>query len=48
MEIRDKEKIREAVRESYGKVAKTNGISIGTSPAASCFGGVVVSVRMKL
>jgi SAM-dependent methyltransferase len=38
MEIRDKEKIREAVRESYGKVAKTNGISIGTSPAASCCG----------
>jgi arsenite methyltransferase len=38
METRDKEEIREAVRESYGKVAKAGGISIGTSPAASCCG----------
>jgi SAM-dependent methyltransferase len=38
METTDKEKIREAVRESYGKVAKAGGISIGTSPAASCCG----------
>jgi SAM-dependent methyltransferase len=38
METRDKEEIREAVRESYGKVAKSGGISIGTSPTASCCG----------
>ena len=38
MEPKDKEKIREAVRKSYGKVAVTGGISIGTSPVASCCG----------
>ena len=38
MKVGEKEKIREAVRERYGKVAKTDGIFIGTSPAASCCG----------
>ncbi len=36
MEIEKKEEIRQAVRESYGKVARAGGITIGTSPAASC------------
>ncbi len=36
MEIGDKEKIRDAVRERYGKVAKGDGIFIGASPPASC------------
>ena len=38
MKFGDKEKILETVRERYGKVAKADGISIGTSPAASCCG----------
>ncbi len=38
METRDKEEIREAVRESYGKVARAGGVSIGTRPTASCCG----------
>jgi 2-polyprenyl-3-methyl-5-hydroxy-6-metoxy-1,4-benzoquinol methylase len=36
MEIEKKEEIKQAVRESYGKVAKAGGVTIGTSPAASC------------
>jgi SAM-dependent methyltransferase len=36
MEIKKKEEIRQAVRESYGKVARAGGVSVGTSPAASC------------
>ncbi len=36
MEIEKKEEIKQAVRESYGKVARTAGVAIGTSPAASC------------
>ena len=36
MEIKNKEEIRQAVRESYGKVARASGVTIGTSPAASC------------
>ena len=35
MEIEKKEEIRQAVRESYGKVARTAGVDIGTSPGAS-------------
>jgi SAM-dependent methyltransferase len=38
METIDKEKIKEAVRESYGNVAKAGSVSIGTSPTASCCG----------
>ena len=38
METRDKEKVRETVRESYGKVAKAGEITIGTNPAAPCCG----------
>jgi SAM-dependent methyltransferase len=36
MEIEKKEEIRQAVRESYGKVARAGEATIGTSPAASC------------
>ena len=36
METREKEKIREAVRKSYGKVARAGGVTIGKNPAASC------------
>src|SRR5210317_1906530 len=36
METIDKEKIKESVRESYAKVAKAGGVSIGTIAAASC------------
>ena len=36
MEKGEKEKIREAVRERYGKIAKTETVAPGTSPAASC------------
>ena len=36
METEKKEDIRQAVRESYGKVARAGGVTIGTSPAASC------------
>ena len=38
METIDKEKIKEAVRESYGNVAKAGSVSIGNSPTASCCG----------
>jgi SAM-dependent methyltransferase len=36
LEIEKKEKIKQVVRESYGKVARSGGITIGTNPAASC------------
>jgi len=36
METEKKEEIRQAVRESYGKVARAGEVTIGTSPAASC------------
>jgi len=36
MKTIDKEKIKESVRESYAKVAKAGGVSIGTIAAASC------------
>jgi SAM-dependent methyltransferase len=36
MEIEKKEEIKQAVRESYGKVARAGGVTIGTSPSASC------------
>jgi len=38
MDIKDKEIIREAVRESYGKIAKAGTIVNGISPALSCCG----------
>ncbi len=36
MDIEKKDQTRQAVRESYGKVARAAGVAIGTSPAASC------------
>jgi SAM-dependent methyltransferase len=36
LEIEKKEEIKQAVRESYGKVARAGGVTIGTSPASSC------------
>ena len=38
METTDKEKIREAVRERYGKVARTGGVDPGASQETSCCG----------
>jgi SAM-dependent methyltransferase len=38
METRDKEEIRQAVRESYGKVARDGGVPSGTSQPQSCCG----------
>jgi SAM-dependent methyltransferase len=38
MQISDKEKIRQSVRDSYGKIAKAGKIVGGLSPAASCCG----------
>jgi SAM-dependent methyltransferase len=38
MQTRDKEKIRQSVRDSYGKIAKAGKIVGGLSPAPSCCG----------
>jgi arsenite methyltransferase len=38
MQISDKEKIRQSVRDSYGKIAKAGKIVGGLSPAPSCCG----------
>jgi SAM-dependent methyltransferase len=38
MELKDKETIRAAVRDSYGKIAKAGTIVSGISPAPSCCG----------
>jgi SAM-dependent methyltransferase len=38
MQTRDKEKIRQSVRDSYGKIAKAGNIVDGLSPAPSCCG----------
>ena len=38
MEAREKEEIREAVRESYGKIARDGGVSSKTSQKSSCCG----------
>jgi SAM-dependent methyltransferase len=38
MQPRDKEKIRQSVRDSYGKIAKAGNIVGGLSPAPSCCG----------
>jgi len=45
METRDKEEIREAVRESYGKVARAGTIASGISPTVSCCGESDISDR---
>jgi arsenite methyltransferase len=42
MEARDKEEIREAVRESYGKIARYGGVSSETSEKSSCCGSFVI------
>ncbi len=39
MQTRDKEEIRKAVRESYGKIAKAGSNISGISPTISCCGG---------
>ncbi len=39
MQTRDKEEIRKAVRESYGKIAKAGNNVSGISPTISCCGG---------
>ncbi|MEE9495090.1 MAG: arsenite methyltransferase [Desulfobacterales bacterium] len=38
MQTKDKEEIRQAVRESYGKIAKAGNIVAGISPTLSCCG----------
>ena len=38
MEARDQEKIREEIRETYGKVARAGGVYSGPSQTASCCG----------
>jgi hypothetical protein len=38
MEARDQKKIREEIRETYGKVAKAGGVYSGPSQTASCCG----------
>ncbi|MBL7174971.1 MAG: arsenite methyltransferase [Desulfobacteraceae bacterium] len=38
METRDKEEIRESVRESYGKIAKAGGVKTESSQTVSCCG----------
>jgi len=43
MQISDKEKIRQSVRDSYGKIAKAGTIVGGISPAPSCCGPSEIS-----
>ena len=43
MEIRDKEEIREAVRESYGKIARDGGVTSETTQKSSCCGSVQIA-----
>ncbi len=43
METRDKEKIRVAVRESCGKIARGGGVAFGTSQVPSCCGPSEIS-----
>lgn len=43
MEARDKEEIREAVRESYGKIARDGGVSSETSEKSSCCGSFEIA-----
>ncbi|MFX0203428.1 MAG: arsenite methyltransferase [Candidatus Hodarchaeota archaeon] len=38
MQTTDQDDIRQAVRETYGKVARVRGIASGTNPASSCCG----------
>jgi SAM-dependent methyltransferase len=46
MQTGDKEKIREAVRERYSKVAKAGGIASGTSPTLCCGSESDISVGL--
>ena len=48
METIERDEIRQAVRESYGKVAKAGGVPIGTGPATSCCGPSDISVETTL
>ncbi|MDB4444135.1 arsenite methyltransferase [bacterium] len=43
MEMRDKEEIREAVRESYGKIARDGGVTSETIQKSSCCGSVQIA-----
>ena len=45
MEIRDKEEIREAVRETYGQVAKAGDLTTGKSQPGSCCGSPETSTE---
>ena len=45
METMDKEKIREAVRDRYGKIAKTRGIASEESQTVSCCGPTEISAE---
>ena len=38
MQTKDKEEIRQAVRESYGKIARAGNVVAGISPTVSCCG----------
>ena len=38
MEAKDKEEIRQAVRERYGEIARTGPTASGIGPGASCCG----------
>ena len=38
MQTKDKEEIRQAVRESYGKIARAGNVVAGMSPSVSCCG----------
>ncbi len=43
METKDKEKVRQAVRESYGNIAKSVSVVSGIGPAPSCCGTSEIS-----
>lgn len=45
METKDKEKVREAVRQRYGELAKAAGSASETSPASSCCGPAEASAQ---
>jgi arsenite methyltransferase len=47
METIDKEKVREAVRDRYGKVARAGGVDPGASQEVSCCGPVQISTEMS-
>jgi len=43
MEVREKEQIRESVRENYGKIARDGGVSSETSEKSSCCGSFEIA-----